>query len=149
MLLCTVFLLNAAVFADLYLAVGGLASVELKHVWHGLLGLPIRFSHSLSLKLVCCLFEICNIVLGELCSCLFEVGHRHVLDLLASHHLGHLCFSLHCSFLRNFDLSDERRAVPFGFKPCSSELRSFKQYLTFLGQGERLPKQRPQLPLVC
>ena len=40
---------------------------------------------------------------------LLEVGLRYVLDLAASHRLGHLCLLLHlwshCSFLRDLDLS--------------------------------------------
>ena len=49
-------------------------------------------SLSLSLKLVCCRLEICNIVPGDcrLRCCLLEVGCRHVLDLAVSHRLD-LC----------------------------------------------------------
>ena len=81
-------------------------------------------SRSLSLSLKsCCRLEICNIVPGDCAvvnarglhhcirrlSCgLLEVGLRYVLDLAASHRLGHLCLPLHlwshCSFLRDLDL---------------------------------------------
>ena len=124
LLRCTVFLLNAAVFADLasYLAVGGLASVELSCslttlVLQARLALIPRLpilavwscsrSLSLSLKLVCCRLKICNIVPGDcaavcsrsaslhLATELLEVGRRHGLDLAASHRLGHLCLPSH------------------------------------------------------
>ena len=82
LLLCTVFLLNKAVFADLasYLAVAGLAAGELTCsritvVLQARLApiprLPVfavwscSRSLSLSLKLVCCRLEICNIVPGD------------------------------------------------------------------------------------
>ena len=59
LLLCTVHLLNAAVFFNLtvYLAVGGLCL--------GLVELSCSRSLSLSLKLVCCRLEICNILPGD------------------------------------------------------------------------------------
>ena len=65
----------------------------------------VSFSRSLSpsLMLVCCRFEICNIVPGAYA----EVGCRQVLDLAACHRLRHLYLSWHLwsydSFLRNLD----------------------------------------------
>ena len=66
LLLCTVFLLNAAVFADLasYLAVAGLASVELSCSVTTLVH-QARLAPIPRLKLVCCRLEICNIVPGD------------------------------------------------------------------------------------
>ena len=55
---------------------------------------------------------------------LLEVGLRCVLDLAASHHLGHLCLFLHlwshCSFLRNLDQLPEtlRHHVDKKFPVC-------------------------------
>ena len=91
MLLCTVFLLNAAVFADLasYLAVGGLASVELSCSLTTLVlqarlapiprvelfSLSFSFSQARLLsardlehrtgRLRCCLLEVCIIAPGD------------------------------------------------------------------------------------
>ena len=96
---CTVFLLNAAVFADLalYLAVCGLASVELSC---SLTSLSLSQARLLSAR------DLQHRTWRQ--RCLLEVGLRYVLDLAASHHLGHLCLSLHlqshCSFLCNLDL---------------------------------------------
>ena len=122
--LCTVFLLNAAVFADLalYLSVGGLASVELSLLsYHtrasstsgtnssaAYLCCVDLFTLSFSLKLVCCQLEISNIVLGD---CAASVNCAAVCSrsgigmfwtLAVSHHLGHLCLSLHLWSHRRF-----------------------------------------------
>ena len=122
MLPCTVFLLNAAVFADLalYLAVGGLASVELSCFLTTLVlqarlapfpRLPIHgavralFLSSMPAR---DLQHITWRLRFRLSCSLLEVGHQQNLDLAASHRLGHLCFSWHvgsrCSLLRNFGL---------------------------------------------
>ena len=89
---CIIFLPNAAVFVDLalYLAVGGLASVELFALF--LSSSPARDLQHITWRLSCCLLEVRN---------------QQNLDFAASHHLGHLCFSWHvwnrCSFLRYLD----------------------------------------------
>ena len=94
-----------------------------RHVWHRFLGCQSLelFTLSLSLssspardlqqktwQLRFCLLEVKIHCTWRLSCCLLQVGHRYVLDLAASHRLGHLCFSWHvwsrCSFLRNFDL---------------------------------------------
>ena len=102
--------MRISVVADLalYLAVGGLASVELSCSLSGLNASSTSgtdssaahpycvwsFSRSLSVSQArCCRLEICNIVPGDYaasvdCSCcLLEVGCRHVLDLAVSHRL--------------------------------------------------------------
>ena len=61
------------------------------------------------------LLEVGIIASGDSCG-LFEVGLRYVLDLAASHRLGHLCLPLnfwtHCSFLRDLDLSLKLFDIP-------------------------------------
>ena len=77
---------------------------------------------SLSLKLVCCRLEICNIVPGECAAVCSRSASLHPATELRSargratacsgpcceHRLGHLCLPLHlrshCSFLRDLDL---------------------------------------------
>ena len=75
-------------------------------------------SPSLSLKLVCLSSSRSatsylatrglHHCIRRLSCCLLEVGFRYVLNLAASHHLSHLCSSLHlwghCSCLRNLNL---------------------------------------------
>ena len=116
LLLCIAFLLDAAVFADLalYLAVCGLASVELPCsltmlVLQALLApfprLPILGAFR-ALFLSSSPARDLQHRIWRLRCCLLEVGYKN-LDFVASHHLGHLCFSWHvwsrCSFLRDLD----------------------------------------------
>ena len=121
LLLRSVFLLNAAVFVDLalYLAVCGLASVELScsrasgtsgTVSSAACPWSKPRSLSLSLKLAGSRSATYNLAAALLSArgqhsltwrrscCLLEVGHRYVVDLAASHRLGHLCFILFSSF---------------------------------------------------
>ena len=103
-----------------------------KRVWHRFLGCPILVvwscsrSLSLSLKLVFCRLEICNILPGDcaaVCSRsaslypateLRSARGRYVLDPAASHRVGHLCLLLHlwshCNFLflKLFDITSTR-----------------------------------------
>ena len=111
---CTVLLLNAAVFADLalYLAVGGLASVELSCSLTTLVlqerlapfpRLPILGAfHALFLSSSPA--RDLQHKTWRLSCCLLEVGRQQNLDFAASHRLGHLCLVSRCSLLRNFDL---------------------------------------------
>ena len=105
LLLCTVFLLNA----DPSLLTGlcnslsaGFASVEsfallpfscFKHVWHRFLGILSLDLSTLSLS--SSLARDLQHITWRLSCCLLEVGHQQNLDLVASHRLGHLCFSRH------------------------------------------------------
>ena len=118
LLLCTVFLLNAAVFADLalYLAVCGLASVEAFLLsYHSrasstsgtVSSAAYPWSFSRSLFSQARRLEICNIEPGDCAAGCSRSGIKNQ-DFVASHHLGHLGFSWHvwshCSFLRDLDL---------------------------------------------
>ena len=130
---CIVFLLSAAVFADLalYLAVGGLCLGWVE------LSCPLAQSRASSTSgtvssaaCPCCVellalsyhilcqarrLEICNIEPGDCAAVCSLGGHRYVLDLAASHHRGRLCFSRHmwsrCSCLRDLDLFPKPRHV--------------------------------------
>ena len=120
---CSVFLLKAAVFADLALnlAVSGLClgRVELSCVWHHFLGclylLCVAFDALLPHSLSSSPARDLQHWTWRLRCCLLEVWHRYVLDLAASHHRDHLCFSWHvrsrCSFLRDLDLFLKLRHV--------------------------------------
>ena len=114
LLLCTVFLLSAAVFADLamYLAVGGLASVDLSCSLTTLFlsNSSVVGSRSATSYLATGLVSARSLhhCIRRMSCGLLEVGLRYVLDLAASHHLGHPCLPLHlwshCSFLGDLDL---------------------------------------------
>ena len=70
--------------------------------------LPARDLQHITWRLRFCLLEFGIHCTWRLSCCLLVVGHQQNLDLVASHRLGHLCFSWHvlsrCSFLRNLDL---------------------------------------------
>ena len=121
-----------AVFADLalYLAVGGLASMELScslttlvlqarlapiprlpilAVWTCSRSLSLSLSNSSVVGSRSATSNLATALLSarglhccirRLNCCLLEVGLRYVLDLAASHRLCHLCLSLHDSFSR-------------------------------------------------
>ena len=113
---CAVFLLNAAVFADLslYLAVGGLALVELSCSLTTLVlrtrlapipGLPIlavwSFSRplSLSLKLVCCQLEVCNILPGDCAAdCSKSASLHPATELRSARGRASICSGPCCEF---------------------------------------------------
>ena len=127
-------LLNEAssLLVALYLAVCGLASGGAFLFCYHSLSLKLAGSRSATLNLAtallsarglhhctwllrCCLLEGLHHCTWRLRCCLLEVGYRYVLDLAASHRLGHLCFSRHVwgrdSFLRILDLFLKLRHV--------------------------------------
>ena len=90
-----------------------------KHVWHRFLGcLSLLFGAVRALSLSQARLLSARDLqhrtkrlrcVRRLRCCLLEVGHRHVLDFAASHHLGHLYLLRHVwtrdNFLRNLGLS--------------------------------------------
>ena len=120
-----------------------------------------NFSRSLSLSpmLVCCRLEICNIVPGDcvcrgqhhcswrLSCCPLEVRRRHVPDLAVSHHLDHLCLSLHLwshdSFPRNLGYLEKLFFIIFPLGTFFRLLFSLKSHAPCATERQCLPEGEP------